>query len=365
MSDSKFGKSSFSDHSMGDWLARLDDIQGAAIDLHTEERFRQLEPARLLDVCCRHLLARWRNGESPSIEEYLALFPSLNDVDSILELLDAEICGCSHQGLDPQERNLVGRFPGFADEINAMLALLQIERPERRSNESESATSKTCVPAGYDVSARFNTFETNGFLATEFATNRKILLIRVSEILNKEQRASLESRFNDLKKIEHPLASRLHSLAFDVQERAWVVTDRVQGRTFPERLRATLSDQLLTKWLAGIAALGVVLDSQSVAARWIDMSLILIDHNDQLVFPLWSVLLDSVPADRGWRVVIVGFLSDINCELQRGGESGLVTISNRMTSELASIERQCSAGFRNRLETLEAIWLRLTQIDSR
>ena len=97
---------------------------------------------------------RWRDGERPRVEDYLAAEPSLcGDESAVLDLLFRELALREEHGEDPEVEELVGRFPEYGPRIRQQYAVhlaLHSRLPSPRD-----ATGKTEMPGpGADEPAR-------------------------------------------------------------------------------------------------------------------------------------------------------------------------------------------------------------------
>src|SRR5262245_22905911 len=68
------------------------------------------------------LAARWRQGEQPCAEEFLARHPQLADQpEAALQLIYEEICLRQELGQEVNAEELVGRFPQWRDQLEVLL----------------------------------------------------------------------------------------------------------------------------------------------------------------------------------------------------------------------------------------------------
>ncbi len=78
---------------------------------------------RLVDLVCIDLMQRRRMGHAVTVESYLAEFPSLLDVSTRLDLIDAEWCVATELGCRDSVENYIRRFPDLADPIRELARL--------------------------------------------------------------------------------------------------------------------------------------------------------------------------------------------------------------------------------------------------
>ncbi|MHB1424274.1 MAG: serine/threonine-protein kinase [Gemmataceae bacterium] len=84
----------------------------------------------LLEGLAEEMAMRWRDGEQPLVEEYLALHPRLGkQPEAALELLYEEIHQRQEQGQEVRAEELLGRFPQWRRQVQALLECHQLLMP--------------------------------------------------------------------------------------------------------------------------------------------------------------------------------------------------------------------------------------------
>jgi hypothetical protein len=85
----------------------------------------------LVERLAQDLGQRWRAGQRPLVEEYLALFPELgNHPQAVVELIYEELCLRQEHGQERAAAEVLRRFPQWQEQLRVLLAchdLLQSE----------------------------------------------------------------------------------------------------------------------------------------------------------------------------------------------------------------------------------------------
>jgi len=88
----------------------------------------------LADCLAEELAGRWRAGERPTVEEYLARFPELSrQPGPALELIYEELCLRQEHGVSLDASDFVCRFPQWRDQLRVMV---ECHRVLERSTDS-------------------------------------------------------------------------------------------------------------------------------------------------------------------------------------------------------------------------------------
>jgi serine/threonine protein kinase len=100
------------------------------VSVPTIEESRNL-PAGLAERLAEEMARRWRAGERPIAEEYLARHPELEaHPEAALELVAEEICLRAEAGLGAGAADLLRRFPHWARQVQALLDCHQLMAPQ-------------------------------------------------------------------------------------------------------------------------------------------------------------------------------------------------------------------------------------------
>lgn len=86
-------------------------------------RSHRLDSARLIDLACVDLMQRRRMGHSVRVEDYVADMPELSQRDTLLDLIDAELCVASELKQSTSITDYTARFPSLSHEIQELLDL--------------------------------------------------------------------------------------------------------------------------------------------------------------------------------------------------------------------------------------------------
>jgi hypothetical protein len=85
----------------------------------------------LAESLAEEMAQRWRDGECPSVEEYLALYPQLREQpEAALELLYEEIHHRQEKGQQIRTEELLSRFPRWRQEVQALLECHHLLSPQ-------------------------------------------------------------------------------------------------------------------------------------------------------------------------------------------------------------------------------------------
>jgi serine/threonine protein kinase len=86
---------------------------------------------RLVDDLVEEMAQRWRDGERPLVEDYLVLHPQLcEQPEAALELLYEEIHLRQEQGQELRAEELLGRFPKWRRQVQALLECHHLLAPQ-------------------------------------------------------------------------------------------------------------------------------------------------------------------------------------------------------------------------------------------
>jgi serine/threonine protein kinase len=81
-------------------------------------------PSSLVDRLADELGRRWRAGERPAVEDYLALYPQLGDrPEEAAELIYEELCLRAEHGEAADAADVLRRFPQWRDQLRVVLEL--------------------------------------------------------------------------------------------------------------------------------------------------------------------------------------------------------------------------------------------------
>lgn len=85
----------------------------------------------LVEALAEEMAQRWREGERPCVEDYLALYPQLREQpEAALELLYEEIHLRQEQGQEIRAEELLRRFPHWRREVRALLECHHLLAPQ-------------------------------------------------------------------------------------------------------------------------------------------------------------------------------------------------------------------------------------------
>ena len=79
--------------------------------------------AALVDRACMDLIQRKRDGQSVRADDYVACFPVLGQKNSLLDLIDADICVSAELGQEDPQHDYVARHPDLAQSISDLAQL--------------------------------------------------------------------------------------------------------------------------------------------------------------------------------------------------------------------------------------------------
>jgi tetratricopeptide (TPR) repeat protein len=110
-------------------LAAVDDLGTTVL---ASPRSTPLSSVRspLAAALAEEMAERWRRGERPQVEDYLAQHPELADQpDAVLQLLNEELCLCQEHGRTVDHQALLARFPQYQAQLQILLQCHEMLEP--------------------------------------------------------------------------------------------------------------------------------------------------------------------------------------------------------------------------------------------
>jgi serine/threonine protein kinase len=96
----------------------------------TESHSATSHGSALAERLAEEMAARWRRGERPLAEEYLARHPDLRaDPEAAIDLIHEEICLREEHGLPAPSSEILGRFPQWRTELEILLGCHRLLEP--------------------------------------------------------------------------------------------------------------------------------------------------------------------------------------------------------------------------------------------
>ena len=132
------------------WLARWQTFRRQSPVAPLADCFDgELPPSDMLvDLLCMDLMHMWRQGSPVQVESYASAFAILADDESLLDLIDAEICVREEIGQTLSITQWQKRFPNRSGEIDSLLRMDDsgaTDRPERVSGSGEDRTDRSAT----------------------------------------------------------------------------------------------------------------------------------------------------------------------------------------------------------------------------
>ncbi len=167
---------------------------------------------------------RWRAGERPLVESYLATHPELgDDGDGLLDLLNHEVVLREERGEAPRLAEYLGRFPHLAGPLRDLFEVHALLEAEAKAADPPTlvGATRTAAPAatpavpGYEVRKELGRGGMGVvYLAWQAGPNRLVALkmIRAGDGAGPNELARFRTEAEAAARLEHPNIVRLYEV---------------------------------------------------------------------------------------------------------------------------------------------------------
>jgi hypothetical protein len=356
--------------SLAEWNSRIDRwrLRDPGAPLSSVQGVQALPSHKILELACRDIIRSWKSNCPRPVEEYLLAFEQLQSQESILDLIDAELCGCNWAGQSPEDLDLPGRFPDLREAIEQLIALLQVETAMSR-RPSRNQPSLPVPPDGYRLNQDQDASSpqtSRGYSGVALEAGNRLWLVRLSEAIDESVLAKARGAFASLTKLQHPRIWPLIDLLTSSDQALWVIAAPVHGTTLFDRLINGVSDKRLLQWLVEIGGVLTLLENEKLPAGPIDLEEIRINHNEQLIVPTWCCIPASKaidePAAPDWKKTLSHLITQIVSNETIEERLKSIAPATRLWEDLLAVESQCDTSHKRRYLSAEEIWMDLVSL---
>jgi hypothetical protein len=226
--------------------------------------------ADLVELLCRDMLERRRQGQRVSAETYLRLHPQLlDDAEAAFELIYAEFALREQCGEAPPVEEFQWRFPAFADRLRRQLELRRTLLPEDAEAENADGVSTGPLPqraapsdGSVPVLSDYEILDELGrggtgvvYRARQRSLNRIVALkvFRDSVLADPEERRRFQREAEVVAALRHPHIVQIHEVG-QAEGHAYLCLEHVAGGSLDRQLAGNPQEPLLAARLTRLLA---------------------------------------------------------------------------------------------------------------